>query len=216
MLAAKVLWPFPCGKSLLLLNDLNKTVTHPWVCFAKVLKSAHNTCKYLCILIASIILFIHAWLVWRCGGCMTRRHSNTTIDQFKSAWRKSPSLPPWVRAGWCGGRIQMFPSVAPHTAITLDYNSAHLLIRGVPSPRAVYWRPRSIVFCLFVFCATMPMYWRPRDTMNYTWTFFFKFLCMKLTTARNLPYENRPCTPCSLLCCSASAFAIPTTVTNLK
>ena len=99
----------------------------------------------------------------RCGGCMTRRHSNTTIDQFKSAWRKSPSLPPWVRAGWCGGRIQMFPSVAPHTAITLDYNSAHLLIRGVPSPLAVYWLPTSIVpncfeqHYLFVFCATV--YW---------------------------------------------------------
>ena len=150
----------------------------------------------------------------RCGGCMTRRHSNTTIDQFKSAWRKSPSLPPWVRAGWCGGRIQMFPSVAPHTAITLDYNSAHLLIRGVPSPRGCILASYVYRFLSICFLRYNANVLKTPGYHELYLDFFFKFLCMKLTTARNLPYENRPCTPCSLLCCSA--FAIPTTVTNLK
>ena len=59
---------------------------------------------------------------------------------------KVPQPPPVSQSGGCGGRIQMFPSVAPHTAITPDYNSAHLLIRGVPAPRAVCWRPNVYLF----------------------------------------------------------------------
>ena len=162
-----VLWPSPCGKPLLLLDD-HKTITHGFV-LQRSLKLPITLVK----IFASQFQVSYSSFMpgrcrgWRCGGCMTRRHSNTTIDQFKSAWRKSPSLPPWVRAAGAGGEYKCFHLLLHtpplHRTITQHICSSGAFLHLVPYAGVVL---SNIIYLFFaLWCIEDP--WSPWITWNF-------------------------------------------------